>query len=128
MLNSIMSIVTQAVLSILGLLATAAIAVIAAYVNTKRQAVIAKIGVDQYNSTYQIAKGVYFATEQAFKGLSAAADLKRQKFDELLLNKIPGLTQDEIDHFRESIVGEINAQVTKDKILEPAIVQEAPQQ
>lgn len=114
------SIIIQAVLSILGVLTSAAVTVAIKYINSKRDAVIAKIGAEQYNADYIIAKNVYFAVEQLFKGATDAAQDKRQKFEELLLKQIPGLTQSEIDHFRESVVGEINSQINSSNILNPA--------
>jgi hypothetical protein len=41
-------------------------------------------------------------------------------FDKLLISKIPGLTQDEINHFREAIAGEVNTQLSISQVLAPA--------
>ena len=38
-------------------------------------------------------------------------------FDKLLIAKGPGLTQDEINHFREAIVGEVNTQLSISQVL-----------
>lgn len=38
----------------------------------------------------------------------------------MLLSKVPGLTQEEIDHFREAVVGEINNQIKQAQLLQQA--------
>lgn len=38
----------------------------------------------------------------------------------MLMEKIPSLKQEDLDHFREAIVGEINTQIKQSKLLEPA--------
>ena len=37
----------------------------------------------------------------------------------MLMEKIPTLKQEDLDHFREAIVGEINTQIKQSKLLEP---------
>lgn len=120
MSEQILNILVQAVLSILGVLASYLATVAIAYINKKKQAVIQQIGVDKYNETYNMAKSIYFILEQQFKFIPQAGELKKQEFDKLLLEKIPGLTQEEIDHFRESIAGQVNSQLTNTKLLAPA--------
>ena len=120
LLNQITSIGVQATVSILSLAGTALVGVVANYISKKKEVLIGQIGADNYNSTFNIAKGVFYAVEQEFKFIPAAADLKRQLFDKLLLSKVSGLTQDEINHFREAICGEINTQLKSTNILAPA--------
>lgn len=118
--NQVMSIFVQAVLAILGVLVSYLTTVAVSYLVKKKEAIIKQIGVDQYNATYNIAKGIYFAVEQQFKFIPAAGEQKRKNFDTMLLEKVPTLKQEDLDHFRESIVGEINSQVNKSNILAPA--------
>jgi len=66
LLNQIASIGVQAAVSILSLLGAAFVAVALSYIYKKKDALIQKIGVDNYNSTYNIAKGVFYALEQQF--------------------------------------------------------------
>jgi hypothetical protein len=120
LLNQIVGIAVQASVTILGVAASYFVSVGVSYINKKKQALIKQIGVDQYNSTYNIAKGVYFAVEQQFKFIPLAGEEKAMEFDKLLLSKVPGLTQEEIDHFREAVVGEINSQVKAANLLAPA--------
>lgn len=118
--SGVMNIATQAILSILGVVATYLITIAVSYVTKKREALIKQMGTEQYNTTYNIAKSIYFAVEQQFKFIPAAGEQKRKAFDSALLVKIPGLTQGELDHFREAICGEINSQIKQSKLLDEA--------
>ena len=120
LLNQILNIGVQATVSILSLAATALVGFVVAYISKKKEVLIGQIGAYNYNSTFNIAKGVFYAVEQEFKFIPAAADLKRQLFYKLLLSKVSGLTQDEINHFREAICGEINTQIKSTNVLAPA--------
>jgi len=118
LLTGVYKVLIGALLSILGLGATYLIGIAGLYLTKKRQALITKTGIDKYNADLTIAKAIYFQVEQLFKFIPGAGTLKADMFDKLILDKVPGLTQDEIDHFRESIVGEVNSQLTT--ILAPA--------
>jgi hypothetical protein len=118
--TGVMNILVQAVLSILGVLMTYLVTVVVSYISKKREALIKQMGAEQYNATYCIAKGIFFAVEQQFKSVPAAAKEKRKLFDAMLLSKVPGLTQEEIDHFREAVVGEINNQIKQAQLLQQA--------
>lgn len=120
LLNGVLSIIVQAILTILGAVSTYLITVVISYFKKKRDSQILQNGVDQYNNTYNIAKGVYYAVEQVFKFIPAAAELKRKAFDSQLIKKVPTLTQEELDHFREAVVGEVNFQIKQSQILAPA--------
>lgn len=120
LLNGVSTIAVQAILTILGLAVTYLITVVVSYLNKKKQAVIKQMGVDQYNANYNLSSKILLALEQQFKFIPSAGALKAAAFDKLLLNKVPGLTQDEIDHFRESVVGEFNTQINKTNLLAPA--------
>ena len=58
--------------------------------------------------------------EQDFKFIPAAGEQKRKAFDKLLLEKIPGISQGEIEHFREAICGKVNAGIVSSGVLAPA--------
>lgn len=122
LVNGVMGILVQAILSILGVLVTYLVTVAVAYLKQKREALIKQIGLEQYNRTYNIAKSIYFAVEQQFKFIPAAGEQKKKIFDEMLLQKIPTLKQSDLDHFREAIVGEVNSQIQQSKLLEPVPV------
>jgi hypothetical protein len=117
--NGIMTIVVQAILSIVGLLATAAMTVVIQYLNKKKEEVSNKIGADNYNHIFNVAKATFFSVEQNFSGLTGMGEQKRKLFDSLLLQKMPGLTQQELDHFREGITGEMNHILKQSQLLAP---------
>jgi len=99
------------IFTVLGFATTWLITEIVSYLKKKKQAEIAKIGVDEYNSRALISKGIFYQVEQIFKLIPSAGTLKATMFDKLLLAKFPTLTQSQLDHFRESVVGEANSQV-----------------
>ena len=78
----------------------------------------AQIGVDAYNSHALVAKRIFYQVQQIFKLIPDAGALKATMFDKLLLAKFPTLTQSQLDHFREAVVGEVNSQV--ETLLAPA--------
>jgi hypothetical protein len=119
LLNGVLNIMVQAILSILGVVATYLITVAVSYFKKKREALIKQMGIDKYNANYNIAKSVYFSVEQLFKFIPAAAEQKRKMFDSELIKKVPTLTQEELDHFREAVVGEVNSQIKQSQILQP---------
>ena len=109
LLTGISSILIETILGILGLAMTALIAKVYSYLNTKKKAEITKIGADEYNLRATIAKGIVYQVEQLFKFIPGVGTLKATMFDKLLLAKFPTLTQTQLDHFRESVVGQINS-------------------
>lgn len=117
--NGVMEIVIQAILSVMGVLVTYLVAVAVTYLNKKKENLIQNIGAEQYNSTYNIAKSVYYAVEQQFRFIPQAGKEKKDKFDKMLLEKIPSLKQEDLSHFREAVVGEINNQIEQAKLFEP---------
>ena len=122
-MESITSIIAQGVLSILGALASYFIAVGVAYLKKKRQALIIQMGVDKYNENYKLAQDLYYLVEQKFKFIPAAGEQKRKAFDKLLVEKVPGISQEELDHFREAIVGKVNSEIKNSDILAPAFTE-----
>lgn len=119
-MENIANIITSGILSILGALASYAVAVGINYIKNKRDALIKQIGADQYNANYEIAKNIYYAVEQQFKFIPDAGKQKASEFNKKLLEKIPGITQEDIDHFREAICGKINSEIKDSNILAPA--------
>lgn len=118
--NGAMQILVQAVLSILGIVCTYLITMLVSYLTKKKEALIKQIGSDQYNIIYNTAKGIFYAVEQQYKFIPAAGDDKKKVFNEMLLQRIPGLKQEDLDHFREAVVGEINMQLKQSDLLNSA--------
>jgi len=118
LLNGVTGILIQAIYTIVGIATTYLISVVASYLNKKKQSEITKIGADEYNSRATVAKGIFYQVEQLFKLIPGSGELKATMFDKLLLAKFPTLTQPQLDHYRESVCGEINSQITT--LLAPA--------
>lgn len=118
--NEVASIISQGVLSILGALASYGVTVGITYLKKKKEAIIKQIGVNQYNEDYKIAQDIYYRAEQQFRFTPQAGEQKKKEFDKMLIEKIPGISQEELDHFRETICGKINSEIKDSKILAPA--------
>ncbi|HEY5563934.1 MAG TPA: hypothetical protein VIK72_19635 [Clostridiaceae bacterium] len=111
LINGISNILTEAIFTIVGLATTYLIAQVSLYLGKKKQVETVKLGADTYNSRATVAKGIFYQVEQLFKLIPNAGNLKATMFDKILLAKFPFLTQSQLDHFRESVVGEVNNQV-----------------
>ncbi|OAA92987.1 hypothetical protein [Clostridium coskatii] len=118
--NEVANIISSGVLSVLGALASYGVAVGVTYLKKKRESLIEQMGVDQYNKDYKIAQDIYYIIEQQFKFIPQAGEQKKKEFDKLLIEKIPGISQEELDHFRETICGKINSAVKDSKLVAPA--------
>ena len=120
MSNEIVQIITDALTNILGVVIIYLSTVVVQYFKQKRQALIKQMGNDQYNMYYNIAKSVFYAVEQEYRFMPKSGKEKAERFNSLLMEKIPTLKQEDLDHFREAIVGEINTQIKQSNLLEPA--------
>lgn len=118
--NEVANIIASGVLSVLGALASYGVTVGVNYLKKKRESLIQQIGVDAYNKKYKVAEDLYYLVEQNFKFIPDAGNQKREEFDKLIVEKIPGITKDEINHFRETICGKVNAEVKNSGVLAPA--------
>jgi hypothetical protein len=120
MLDEILKIIINGVITILGALGSYGITVIVTYLKKKKEALIQQIGDEKYNANYKIAKEIYYIVEEKFRFLTSTSEEKIKEFDKLLLEKIPQLEQKDLDHLRQTICGEINDEVKKSQILAPA--------
>ncbi|EPY2273962.1 hypothetical protein ACXAUS_002849 [Clostridium sporogenes] len=118
--NQITQIITDALTNILGVVIIYLSTVAVQYFKQKRQALIKQMKNEQYNMYYNIAKSVFYAIEQEYRSMPKSGKEKAEKFNSMLMEKIPTLKQEDLDHFREAIVGEINTQIKQSKLLEPA--------
>jgi len=83
------------------------------YIEQKTALVEQQLGTEKTNALKIIAQEVYYLVEQQYKGVENMANAKMLLFNQKLLEKVPGLTQSEIDHLRESICGAINSELKK---------------
>lgn len=118
--SGVMQVLIQAILSILGIVSTYLITMLVSYFSKKKEALVKQIGSEQYNLIYNTAKSIFYAVEQQYKLIPGAGDSKKKLFDEMLLERIPSLKQEDLNHFREAIVGEINMQLKQSNLLNPA--------
>lgn len=111
MLKEILNILEPTVISILGIVISSLGAIAVSYIKTKRDAIIAKIGQDQYNHYIKVAGDVWGFVDEEFRVngvVGKAIDDKIALFNAELLKKIPGLTQEQIDSLRQTIAGQVN--------------------
>ena len=80
------------------------------FLNAKKMEVEGKVGKQNYDLLMGVANSIYFVVEEKFKNYSRCSDNKKVEFDTLLKGKFPHLKQEDIDHIRQSIVGEFNKQ------------------
>lgn len=111
MLKEILNVLEPTIISILGIVISALGAIAVSYIKSKRDAIVVKIGQDQYNHYIKVAGDVWGFVEEEFriKGtVGKAIDDKIALFNAELLKRIPGLTQDQIDSLRQTIAGQVN--------------------
>lgn len=83
---------------------------VTAWVETKREEVIAKIGMEEYQRRKSIAYDVWNIVEEHFRlnDLYHTIDDKANMFTDVILERIPALTKEDIDFLRQAVAGEIN--------------------
>lgn len=122
MINQIVSdvapIVVAAALAVITAIVKGVADVATEYIKTKKDQVVSKVGADNYNTYRDIAFDVYYRVEQEFKGKENVAQDKLKAFNKYLLQKIPGLTEEQLNHFRESVVGTVNNAIEETGILD----------
>lgn len=78
---------------------------------TKKKEVELRIASSGHEKELTTAKEVWNIVEEKFRIQDNCTSLLKSKtheFDRLLLNKIPGLTQEDLDYLRQAVAGEIN--------------------
>ncbi|WBW96038.1 hypothetical protein [Oceanirhabdus sp. W0125-5] len=120
MFNEIYGVILKGVLIILSGVLAVIVTTFIDYLGKKRKEIIIRIGKERYNENYRIGKMIYYAVEQKFKNTAGKAEEKREEFDKLILEKIPLLTEKDIELLRESIVGEINNSIKENDLFNEA--------
>jgi hypothetical protein len=93
--------------------------------NKKKDAVANQIGIDKYNANLSIAKNIWNMVDEEFRitpTFTKTIESDQAMFTDKILKVIPGLTQDEIDHLRQAVAGEVNK--GKNAITAPAEVKQ----
>jgi len=82
-----------------------------ALIQTKKDEVIHKILQGKHEQEIETALEVWNIVDEHFRVSKVIGDtiqLKMDMFNDLLLKRIPGLKQEDIDHLRQAIAGEVN--------------------
>lgn len=85
--------------------------VVIEYIKSKKNAVEQSIAISRHAQDLQTAKEVWNIVEEKFRITENAKEIldsKANEFDKLLLQKIPGLSQQNLDDLRQAIAGEFN--------------------
>jgi hypothetical protein len=80
-------------------------------VQTKKEEVIQKILQGKHEQEVKTALEVWNIVDEHFRVSKAVGDtiqLKIAMFNDLLLKKVPGITQEQIDYLRQTVAGEVN--------------------
>jgi hypothetical protein len=109
------SILTTALLSLLGTAVTAVISVVGVqavkFIAAKKKAVIQKIGVTAYEQKVTLATEAWKTVEEFSRThpeFVKTAESTLSKFSTILLGKIPGITATEVADLRDTVAGELN--------------------
>ncbi|UZW13178.1 hypothetical protein OSC52_15175 [Clostridium pasteurianum] len=97
------------------------------FLKAKKDKLVQQLGADKYNQKRQLAVDIYNRVEQEFKGQIGVAEEKLKAFDKYLAEKIPGIDQEDIQHFRESITGDANKKLLESGVVKPADTQKSAQ-
>lgn len=111
LLNQIAPILNSAVVASLIILIKPVGNAIIDLISRNKTQIEQKIVASGHESQLQTAKEVWNIVDEKFRITENATQLlgaKADVFDKLLLAKIPGLTQDDLNHLRQAIAGEIN--------------------
>jgi hypothetical protein len=95
------------------------------FIKAKKDKLVQQLGTDKYNQKRQLAVDIYNRVEQEFKGQIGVSGDKLQAFDKYLAQKIPGISQEDIQHFREAITGDANSKLLESGVIKPADTQKS---
>lgn len=81
------------------------------FIEKKRDALVTKIGADTYARNLAVAREVWGQVDEYFRitpSVAKTVDAAQAKFVEYIQKVIPGLTDDDIEHLRQAVAGEVN--------------------
>jgi hypothetical protein len=110
-INQIVPIITTAIVSILVYIIKRIGDAVIELLVTKKKEVDLKIASSGHEKELNIAKEVWNIVEEKFRineNCSLILGSKSDEFNKLLLSKIPGLTQTDLDYLRQAVAGEVN--------------------
>jgi hypothetical protein len=110
-INQIVPIITTAIVSILVYIIKRIGDAVIELLVTKKKEVDLKIASSGHEKELNTAKEIWNIVEEKFRineNCSVLLGSKSDEFNKLLLNKIPGLTQTDLDYLRQAVAGEVN--------------------
>lgn len=125
-INQIIPVVITAIVGVLVAIIKAVGDAAVDYINKKKEAVAAQMGIDKYNSKLTLARSIWNLVDEEFRitpTLTATIEAKQKMFETEILKIMPELTSDEITQLRQVIAGEMNK--GKDVIVVPAAADKA---
>lgn len=111
LINQIGPVVIAAVVSILAVTIKAVGNVIIELIQKKKEELEQKLQIGKHQQELATAREVWNIVDEKYRITDKVEDLIKSKaddFDKLLLEKIPYLTNDEVQDLRQTIAGEIN--------------------
>lgn len=111
LISQIAPIITTAVVSVLVFIIKKVGDAVIELLVTKKKEVEQRIVSSGHEKELNTAKEVWNIVEEKFRITENCADVlgsKSDEFDRLLLSKIPGLTQADLDYLRQAVAGEVN--------------------
>jgi hypothetical protein len=95
------------------------------FIKAKKDKLVQQLGADKYNQKRQLAVDIYNRVEQEFKGKIGVSEDKLKTFDKYIAEKIAGISQEDIQHFREAITGDANSKLLESGVIKPADTQKS---
>lgn len=115
MLNDLINALTPVfigfVVAVLAAVIKAVSTALIAYIEAKKEKVVNDIVKGKHEAQFKTAMEVWQIVDEHFRVSKAIGDtiqLKINMFNDLLLEKIPGLKQADIDYLRQTVAGEVN--------------------
>lgn len=112
LINQIVPLLVTCILGVLAVVIKAVGDVAVKFFQAKRDEVIAKIGQIEYEKRIAVAMDVWGIVDEHFRLndlIEHTIDDKANYFNDLLLERIPSLTQEDLDYLRQTIAGQVNA-------------------
>jgi hypothetical protein len=111
LLSQIIPILVTCIVGILAVVIKSVGDVAKEYLEAKKEEAIARIGKEEYERRITTALDIWGIVEEHFRLNDLVAhtiDDKANMFNDLLLERIPSLTQADLDYLRQTIAGQVN--------------------
>jgi len=112
LLNQIIPLLITCIIGVLAVVIKGVGDVAIKFILAKREETIEKIGRVEYEKRLATAYDIWGIVDEHFRVndlIEHTIDDKTNLFNEMLLDRIPSLTQEDIDYLRQTIAGQINS-------------------